>query len=89
MGDPGLGGHQGFLGKVEHRLRPEGWVGQLSWEWGPRGGAGLGEMLRTIGDMGIRGLGTPGWRYLGSHGTCRAEVEGGDMSQRQLWNQRN
>ena len=88
-GDPGLWGHQGFLGKAEHRLRPEGWVGQLSWEWGLRGGAGLGELLRTIGDMGIRGLGTPGWRYLGGHGTCRAEVQRGDMSQKQLWSQRN
>lgn len=46
-------------------------------------------MLRTVGDMGIRGLGTPGWRYLGGHGTCRAEVQGGDTSHRQLWSQRN
>lgn len=86
---PGLWGSQGFLEKVAHRLRPEGWVEQLSLKGGPGGGAGLGEILRTVGDMvGVWGLGTPGWRCLGGHGTSGAEIQGGGGNRRQLWSQK-
>lgn len=57
VGDPGTGGIRAFWGRWTQAETLEGWVGQLSCgEWGPRGGAGLGD-AKTVGDMGIRGLG--------------------------------
>lgn len=43
------GVREGFLEKVAHRLRLEGWVRTAVLEMGCKRGAGLGEMLRTLG----------------------------------------
>lgn len=55
---------------MAHRLRLEGWVRTAILEMGCGRGAGLEEMLSTGGDMvGVKGLGDPGSRCLGSHGS--------------------
>lgn len=64
---------EGFLEKLAHRLRPEGWVGLLSLEWGPGEGAGLGDAKGSWGHSGCKGAGDTLREVSRRHETCRAE----------------